>query len=74
MPCSNAVLIRLVDEIKLTLPLKIQWKQHHILNVYIFYKHNMIHKKVHARRGGMHVLIQEKFKTSTKAVEMCRVL
>ncbi len=43
--------VRLVGFIKKTLLLKIQWKQHHILNIKIAYKDNTTHKKVHARRG-----------------------
>jgi hypothetical protein len=38
-----AVLIRLVSQIKVTLLLKIQWKQRHILYVKIVYKQNMMH-------------------------------
>jgi hypothetical protein len=39
----NPVLIELVDQIKITLLLKIQWKQDHILCVKIVDKHNMMH-------------------------------
>ncbi len=38
----NAAIIWLVSQIKITLLLKIQWKQNHILYVKIVYKHNMM--------------------------------
>ncbi len=41
--CFNEVLIRLVSWIKITLLLKIQWKQHQILYKKIVLKHNMMH-------------------------------
>jgi hypothetical protein len=52
----NAVLISLVARIEITLLLKIQWKQHHILYVRIVYKHKMTRSKFYAqRRRGMGV-------------------
>ncbi len=38
----NAVIIKFVSWIMITLSLKIQWKQHHILYVMFVYKHNMM--------------------------------
>jgi hypothetical protein len=48
--CFNAVLIRLVSQIKITLLLKKQQKHHLISYVKIVYKHNMMGLKVHARK------------------------
>ncbi len=50
-PYFNAELIGLISQIKITLVLKIQLKQHHILNVRIVYKHNMTCKKANAQNG-----------------------
>ncbi len=58
--CFIAVLIRLVTRKKITLLLKIQWKQHHILFIKIVNKHNMMRLRVHARRGrGVGVEIKD---------------
>ncbi len=62
----NSVLIRFVGQIKITLLLKIPWKQHHISYVKIVYKQNMMCKKVLAQLGR--VLIKGR---SIKADEMC---
>ncbi len=55
----NTVLIRLVSWIKITLLLKIQWKQHHILYIKIVYKHNMTPRKFTLKGGGLQGLITE---------------
>ncbi len=68
----NAVLIRIVCQIKITLLLKIQRKQHHILYVKIVYIHTLYDTlKVHAQKGDGAGIIKDR---STKAVELCRVL
>ncbi len=47
----NAGFIRLVAQIKISLLLKVQWKQHHLLYVKIVYKHKYDAKKNPCLKG-----------------------
>ncbi len=66
----NSVLLGLVDQIKISLMLKIKWKQHHILCILLT---NIIWgaKKTMLNREGTQVLTKDR---STKTIKMCWVL
>ncbi len=55
-------LIRLVAQIEITLLLKIQWKQHHILYVKIVYKQNMTLSKSTLKGGGVREEIKDRLR------------
>jgi hypothetical protein len=70
MTIFNAGLIRFVGQTKIRLLLKIQKKQHPILNVLIVYKHNMMRRESKLTGRGAQILIMDR---STKAVETHQV-
>ncbi len=65
---SNAWLIRLGNQIKISLLLKTQWKQHHILYVKIVYKHIMTPERFTLKGERWGSLIKEKMYWSSRDV------